>query len=274
VGGRLRRRVVVALAALAVLATTACGDGDDDEAADAGDSVTTVAADREPTVVRGAGDITEAVDEFRQLLGPDNGGEPNGSANGRREINWDGVPDEAARPNRFPADFFDADQAPRARGAVLETPGESLGVSADAANPSGAAPRFGDINPGYTEQFKTFSAERLFSPIGSNVVDLTFHVPGTDTPGVVRGFGAVYTDVDRAENTAFEYFDADGESLGQFAVPVSEDGLSFLGVSFPEAVVARVRIEYGSDPLGPDDGPQYDVAVMDDFIYGEPQAGA
>jgi hypothetical protein len=39
-------------------------------------------------------------------------------------------------------------------------------------------------------------------------------------------------------------------------------------------VVARVRIEYGTVALGPDDSPNNDVSVMDDFIYGEPQAAA
>lgn len=120
-------------------------------------------------------------------------------------------------------------------------------------------------------EFTTFSEERLFSPIGSNVVDLTFFIPGTDTPGVTRGFGAVYTDIDQAENTAFEYFDQEGNSLGRFAAPESSGGLSFLGVVFPDPVVARVRIEYGNGELGPDETEDYDVAVMDDFIYGEPQ---
>jgi hypothetical protein len=262
--------MLLAIVAATVFTVGACTD--DDEAAGSGATTTEPASGNEPIVVQGAGDIVDEVEDFRRRLGPDNGGGPSGAPEGRRELNWDGVPDDLARPNSLPADFFDADQAPRARGAVLDTPGEGLGVSADADNPSRTAPRFGDLNAGYVGQFKTFSAERLFSPIGSNVVDLTFHVPGTDTPGVVRGFGAVYTDVDRTENTAFEYFDAEGRSLGQFAVPVSSDGLSFLGVVFPEAVVARVRIEYGSAALGPDDGPQYDVAVMDDFIYAEPQA--
>ena len=38
-------------------------------------------------------------------------------------------------------------------------------------------------------------------------------------------------------------------------------------------VVVRVRIRYGNTALGPDDAPLgTDVAVMGDFIYGEPQA--
>jgi hypothetical protein len=252
--------VVLVLAAIASLSSCG-GDGDDGSGA----------AGEEPTVVTGAGDIQAKVDEFRGLLGPDNGATPDGDPDGRREINWDAVPDELAAPNALPGDFFNGKQDPTARGALLETPGDHVAVSADSQNPGGAAVRFGDINPSYSDEFTTFSEERLFSPIGSNLVDLSFFVPGTDTPGVTRGFGAVYTDIDKAENTAFEYFDADGNSLGQFAAPVSNGGLSFLGAVFPEPVVARVRIEYGSGKLGPDESADYDVAVMDDFIYGEPQ---
>src|SRR5690349_5871694 len=116
-----------------------------------------------PTVVSGSGDISSVVDEYRNLLGADNGGEPGGRGpSGYREINWDGVPDEVAAPNFLPSDFFNAAEAPRARGAFLNTPGEGIQVSADSDNPTGTAPYFTNINPGYT--FKTFSEERLFSP--------------------------------------------------------------------------------------------------------------
>ena len=245
-----------------VLVGSACGGGG---------GKTSTAKSGKPTVVRGAGDIRGKVDEFRTLLGSDNGGGPGGNPVGRREINWDQVPDQFARPNLLPSDFFNAKEPPRARGALLETPGEGVAVSADEDNPSHAAVRFGDINATYSDRFKTFSAERLFSPIRSNEVNLSFFVPGGTTAGAVRGFGAVYTDIDKAENTAFEYFDRDGKSLGKFSAPVASQGLSFLGVVFPTAVVARVRIRYGTGKLGPDDSANYDVAVMDDFIYGEPQ---
>jgi hypothetical protein len=222
-----------------------------------------------PTVISGAGDIQAVVDEYRGLFGSDNGVEPGSKGPlGYREINWDGVPDELAAPNFLPSDFFNAAEAPRARGAFFSTPGEGIQVSADSDNPTGTAPGFTNINPGYT--FKTFSEERLFSPLGSNVVDLTFFVPGTNTPATVRGFGAVYTDVD-TDHTAFEYFDKDGHSLGTFETPTADAGLSFLGVVFPEPVVFRVQIRYGTAALGPDDSSDADVAVMDNFIYGEPQ---
>jgi hypothetical protein len=223
-----------------------------------------------PTVISGAGDITAVVDEYRHSLGPDNGVEPGSKGpNGYREINWDGVPDELAAPGFMPPDFFNAPEAPRARGAFFSTPGEGIQVSADKDNPTGTAPYFTNINPAYT--FKAFSDERLFSPIGSNVVDLTFFVPGSNTPATVRGFGAVYTDVD-TNHTAFEYFDKDGNSLGTFETPVADAGLSFLGVVFPEPVVFRVQIRYGTAALGPQDSAEADVAVMDNFIYAEPQA--
>jgi hypothetical protein len=229
-----------------------------------------------PIVIAGAGagpaDIQGKVDEYRQLLGlPNNEGQPGTQPSGHREINWDGVPDELAAPNTYVADFFNDTKPPRARGAVLSTPGTGLVVSADGDNPSGASPRFGHINDSYSNIFTAFSGERMFSPIGSNIVDLEFFVPGTNTPAVVRGFGAVYADVD-TDHTAFEYFDAAGKSLGQFKTPIADNGLSFLGVAFPAPIVHRVRIAYGTTALGPDDGPANDVAVMDDFIYGEPQA--
>jgi hypothetical protein len=222
-----------------------------------------------PIVVSGTGDIGAVVDEYRNLLGSDNGVEPgNKGPSGYREINWDGVPDEMAAPNFMPSDFFNAPEAPRARGAFFSTPGEGIQVSADSENPTSTPLYFTHINPGYT--FKTFSDERLFSPIGSNVVDLTFFVPGSNTPAAVRGFGAVYTDVD-TNHTAFEYFDKDGNSLGTFETPVADGGLSFLGVVFPEPIVYRVQIRYGTAALGPEDSADADVAVMDNFIYGEPQ---
>jgi hypothetical protein len=229
-----------------------------------------------PTVVSAAGagpdDIQATVDQYRALLGdPNNGGAPGVFPAGRREINWDGVPDQFAAPNFLPNDFFNAATPPGARGAVFSTPGTGVQVSANSVNPTYTPVRFGNINPSYVALFQTFSPERLFSPIGSNIVDMTFFVPGTQTPAEVRGFGAVYTNV-AIDHTAFEYFDKDGQSLGQFNAPLAPGGLSFLGVVWDQPVVARVRIAYGTGALGPDDSPTYNVAVMDDFIYAEPQA--
>lgn len=59
--------------------------------------------------------------------------------------------------------------------------------------------------------------------------------------------------------------------MGSFETPIADNGLSFLGVAFDEAIVARVEVKYGTGALGPDDG-DVDVDVMDNFIFAEPQA--
>jgi hypothetical protein len=219
-------------------------------------------------IVAGAGDIAPLVEHYRKLLGEtNNGNAPGPLPSGRREINWDGIPDEKAAPAFLPPDIF------RNRGAILRTPGRGVQASAKPGNPKGIRPRFGHINPTYEKIFKPYSGERLFSPVGSRFVDLTFVVPGTKERAVVRGFGAVYVDTD-LPHTSFHYFDKDGRSLGKFPVPAQNEGFTFLGVVFEEPIVARVRIEYGTTALGPNDNPRRkkDVSVMDDFIYGEPQA--
>ena len=234
---------------------------------------TAAPANTQPVVVSAAGDIAAAVDQYRGLLGANNGGDPGVKPSGRREINWDGVPEAQSAPNPFPGDFFNAAAAPGARGIAFTTPGTGLQVSAASKNSTNTLPLFGNINPTYVNIFKAFSPEKLFSPLGSNIVDISFFVPGTKTPALIRGFGAVYTNVE-SDHTAYEYFDQSGQSLGVYKVPLQSKGLSFLGVAFPSAVVAHVRVQYGTVALGPNDDAAHNVAVMDDFIYGEPQAAS
>jgi hypothetical protein len=78
----------------------------------------------QPQIVSASGDITAAVDEYRAILGENNGGDPGTKGpTGYREINWDSLPDELSAPNYYVSDFFNAAEAPRARGIVLNTPG-------------------------------------------------------------------------------------------------------------------------------------------------------
>ena len=221
-----------------------------------------------------AAGISAAVDAFRGALGGGTVAGPNGSFGGlRREINWDGVPDAASAPNAFPANFFNVNSP---RGALFSTPGTGFQVSANAGV---AAVEFGNIDPSYTGTFAVFSPQRLFTALGSNVVDVLFFVPGTNTPAAVSGFGSVFTDVDVANTTSIQYFGLDNSSLGTFFVPalVGSETLSFLGVSFNAGErVGRVRITNGNAALGaglPDlNGVARDLVVMDDFLYSEPLA--
>ena len=75
--------------------------------------------------------LLPTVDAFRSRLGVQNPNQPGSFGEGRREINWDGVPDGSADPNPFPADFFNENVAGRARGVVFATPGSGFLVSAD-----------------------------------------------------------------------------------------------------------------------------------------------
>lgn len=219
--------------------------------------------------------VTAARDAFRADLGGGTVAGSNGSFGGlRREINWDGVPDSASRPNLLPSDFFNLTSA---RGAIFFNSHDNLfAVSAKTGNPTATPVRFADFDPAYEAKFATFSAQRLFVSIWDPAYEVKFFVPGTNRPAVVSGFGAVFTDVDIAGRSAIEYFGVDGQSLGRYDVPAAggDQTLSFLGVSFAGApAVARVvvtsgdvAIDGGGEPVG------HDAVAADDFLYGEPVA--
>jgi hypothetical protein len=206
--------------------------------------------------------IQSTVDQYRaDLGGPNNGITPGSQPGGRREITWDG-----GGPVAPFATFISPMTTFANRGNVYTTPGLGFEISGQ------PAPEFGDINPNYPNIFTTFSSPRLFGVLGSNLMDVHFTIPGTtDTPALVRGFGAVFTDVDFTDTSSLEFFDLSGNSLGTFFVPTFNNGLSFLGVVFSETSVARVRIRTGNAFLGPNDGGDIDVVALDDFIFSEPQ---
>src|SRR6267143_5153407 len=212
--------------------------------------------------------IQAVVDAYRTDLGTLNPNVAGSFGSGRREINWDGVPDAFSAPNLFPPNFFNTNSP---RGVVFTTGVTGFQVSATAA--SGTPVEFGNINATYTGLFQTFSAQRLFTALGSNVLDVNFFVPGTTTLALTRGFGSVFTDVDLANTTSLQFFDASNTSLGTFFVPagtVANESLSFLGVDFGSNIVSRVRITNGNTTLGPNEAGAVDLVVMDDFLYGEP----
>jgi hypothetical protein len=231
----------------------------------------TVAA---PVVFEASGaspaDIQDAVDDFRAFLGALNPNVVGSFPDGRREINWDGVPDAFADPNDFPANFFNLNSP---RGAVFFTPGTAFRVSANSVNPTNTPVRFGSIHNQFPQLFSTFSPQRLFTALDSNITEALFFVPGTSTGATVDGFGAVFTDVNTDNSTRIEYFAVNGQLLhSQNVLPGSTNrgGLSFLGVGFDAGErVFLVRITSGDRLLKT---PARDVVVMDDFIYGEPQA--
>jgi hypothetical protein len=220
--------------------------------------------------------VQQSVDAFRAALGAvNNGNEPGPLAEGRREINWDGGGSVATSLAETPfAGFL------LTRGALFATPGSGFVQ----APPSGIADTF--INPTYATEFQAFSPVRLFSPIGSNITDVQFFVPGSGLlPATTRGFGVVFSDVDqpdgsgpgvkrgnRGASTLVRYYGENGALIYSSFVPASpgDATISFLGIVFDDSRIARVRITTGSAAPGGDDEDR-DVVVMDDFIFGEPQ---
>jgi hypothetical protein len=230
-----------------------------------------VAASADPEVFEASGatpaDILTEVTAFRDFLG-DNNGVGGTFDTGRREINWDGVPDAFSAPNLLPANFFNSNSP---RGVVFFTLGTGFQVSANSINPTNTPVRFGNIHPVYPALFSTFSPQKLFSALRSNITENLFFIPGTTHSATVKGFGAVFTDVNVDHSTKIEYFDVAGNLLLSRNVlpgPNNRGGLSFLGVGFDTASVFLVRITSGNRILKT---PNLDVVVMDDFIYGEPQ---
>ena len=233
-----------------------------------------------PLVFQAAGPTIESiqgtVDEFRVALGdPNNANAPGPLTSGRREINWDGGGAATTISETPFAGFLVI------RGALFTTPGSGFVQ----APPSGLADTFD--NPTYADIFQPFSPLRLFSPIGSNITEALFFVPGGgNIPATTTGFGAVFTDVDkpdgsgpgkkrgnRGASTLIEYFGIHGELLFSSFVPASpgDGSLSFFGIVFDDPRIARVRITSGDIAPGPDDGGKHDIVVMDDFIFGEPR---
>ena len=238
-----------------------------------------------PLVFQAAGpdatSIQGAVDAFRASLGNNNGNNPGPIQKGRREINWDGgnvnLLDTTPPVNPFLV-FLNT------RGSQYKTPGLGLSQAPPAGGlQGGLAVLFG--NPNYAKIFRTFSRSRLFTPVGSNITEASFSIPGTNgnAAATVRGFGAVFTDVDQPDGTGafashkgstrIEYFDKNDRLLFSSFVPASpgDGSLSFFGIKFDDARIASVRITAGNVAPGPNDDRQHDVVMMDDFIYGEPQ---
>jgi hypothetical protein len=233
-----------------------------------------------PTVFQAAGptvaSIQNTVDQYRTVLGDPNNGNVVGQSSGRREINWDGGGSTATAIVGTPFTGFLAN-----RGALFTTTGTGF-VQAPLA---GLVDTF--HNPTYASIFQPFSLQRLFSPIDSNVTEVTFFVPGPDNkPATTNGFGAVFTDVDlpngsgpgdtngnRKASTLIECFGTDGGLIFSSFVPASpgDGSLSFFGIVFGDARIARVRITSGDAPPGPNDDGTHDIVMMDDFLYGEPQ---
>jgi hypothetical protein len=210
--------------------------------------------------------ITPTRDAFRAAIGGGTVAGANGSFGGvRREINWDGVPDAFADPNPLPADFFNVNSP---RGVVFSTPGAGFLVS---ANSGGATPTLF----GFPNDFQTFSPQKLFTAVNSNITDVVFLIPGTTIAATTTAFGLIFVDVEVAGLTRLDFFDENNTLVySRDALVGGNQGLSFVGaIETDGGSFSRVRITSGLNTIvanGQLGNPNDDVVVMDDFLYAEP----
>ena len=225
--------------------------------------------EKPPQVFKATGDINGAITDFRNLLG--NLNTTPGATSGRREINWDGVPDNMIG-KALPNDFFNPTEvgAPvaRQRGLIYAAGVGEFRVSST---------NFSDIDPASSGEFSTFSGTRTFANISANLWPIGFQVAGETTAAFSRGVGIVFSDVDLPTSTSLEFFEGE-KSLGKFFVPphTTTSSFSFLGVYFPgNERITKVQVKHdGILSDGQTDisaGGQHDLVIFDDFIYAEPQ---
>jgi hypothetical protein len=237
----------------AVLTLAGCRKDKDDESA---------------IVFQASGNIDDDIDAFRALLGPLNTGAA--TVAGRREINWDGVPDDQlGKP--LPEDFFNPTGpgalAARQRGLMYTSLAGTFMVSKS---------NFSEINTLAAGSFRPFSGNNTFANTSRNLWEVGFRVPGATTRAAVTGFGAVFSDVDVPNSSFLELFE-DDKSLGRYAIPAHDNtsSHSFLGVYFKEQhKITRVVVSHpGTLAAGNADvsnGGTDDLIILDDFFYGEP----
>lgn len=225
----------------------------------------------EASVISASGDITQQINAFRQMLGQQLNTAP-GATGGRREISWDGIPGElVGQP--LPDNFFNptdaAAPASNKRGLRYGAAG-SFRVSQTG---------FADVNPAIAGEIESFSGNKSFANVSSNLWDVRFEVPGASQAAAVKGFGMVFLDVDKTNATHLEFFEGE-KSIGKFPVPVhdTQTGFSFLGVYFRTRSITRVQVSHeGILQDGEPDisnGGTKDLVAMDDFLYSEPQAAS
>ena len=217
------------------------------------------------TVYKASGDISQKLQEFKNSLGALN--TTTGQVTGRREINWESVPDTLL-DKPLPKDFFN----PIGSGAaVARQRGIIIGDGASEVS----ATQFSRINQVASSEFHAFSGDNTYAAVSQLEWPVGFEVAGLSTPAEVSAFGMVFSDVDVEGSVTLEFFDND-VSLGKFSPPVHDasSSFSFLGVQFEKSIVSKIIVRHeGILSAGQKDisqGGTKDLVVFDDIIFSEP----
>ena len=140
------------------------------------------------------------------------------------------MPAERTNTDDFPDDFF----KDGASGLITTTDGIGFRVSDN---------DFADMNQGYADEFESFSKVKTFMSVGSAADDASRSGCPGRTPGLVNGFGIVFSDVDRAGAASITLYAVDGTNLGDYIAPVRSDaaGHSFVGAVYDRPLVGPGR---------------------------------
>lgn len=221
------------------------------------------------TVITGIGNITEKVTVFKNQLGVLN--TTTGVTGGRREINWDALPDSFALSD-IPKDFFN----PVGANAVLQ---RQRGFEYDAQGSFRSSKQgFAEIKPVAISDIEAFSGTKTFANVTAPAWPAAFKVAGQTTPAAISSIGVVFVGVDLANTTYIEPFEG-SKSLGKFfAEPHNnESPFSFVAVTFNNPKITSVKVVHGNGLIESSDvdisnGGTKDLVVLDDIIYSEPVA--
>ena len=235
-------------------------------------------------IATGAVNTAASIAAFKTAIGgADNSTATGPKTSGFRTINWDGVKLDGT-------DFGGASTTIVAGKTIIipATRFQARGVKFGTTPVAVSGDGFVSVNPNATGHFPAFSTANTFAPVGSNQYTLNFVTPSnpattpTPTANGVRGFGAVFLDVNTA-NTSFIEFFSGNVSFGKFSAPVSTapGQPCFVGVLFNNPAITSVVITTGTTavfsttgapftPGSAENLPSTDLAVLDDFIYSEP----
>jgi hypothetical protein len=217
--------------------------------------------------VTSVGDITSDVNAFKSSLG--NLNTTTGVTGGRREINWDAVPDSFAL-NNMPVNFFNPTGANAnitlQRGFEYDVAG-SFRVSKNG---------FAELKTEAIADVQPFSGAKTFANTSTPEWPVGFKVAGQNTDAAVSAFGVVFIGVNLENTTYIEPFSGD-VSLGKFyAKPYNAISRhSFAGVRFANSIITSVKIVHGNGIISSNEkdisnGGTKDLVVLDDIIYSEP----
>ncbi|HMB95383.1 MAG TPA: hypothetical protein VKK61_05025 [Tepidisphaeraceae bacterium] len=247
----------------------------------------TTTSDAAFTIFSGVGttNATAARTAFQTAIGGAvNGNTASEQPNGSRDINWDGVllngtdfggltkTIVANKVVGIPIDRF------QTRGVQF---GDIYAVSGDS---------FASVNSNTTGLLNPFTPNNIFAHFNDVDLDEKFITPSaagtTPVQQATRGFGAIFLNVERKNNSFIEFFSGSA-SLGKFFVPAGAAGaVEFLGVLFNSAIVTDVVVSPGNVALfslkkgtitsGPADlstaGGKRNLVAVDNFDYAEPAA--